>query len=90
VRASALPESLREAESAGVSAELVKVTLEAFAASNQGPLPPVEQTRAYEEVLPGAAERLFRMAELQLEHRHELECMTVKEATNQSWWGAAA
>lgn len=34
-----------------------------------GPLPPPEVLRGYNDVLPGAAERIFTMAEAQAEHR---------------------
>lgn len=43
--------------------------------------------RAYEEVLPGAADRILTMAESQQAHRHDLERATVHEAANRSWWG---
>ena len=62
------------------------MTIAAFAAYS-GPLPPAEQIRAYEEVLPGSADRILGMAERQQAHRLELEKMTVSEATNRSWWG---
>ena len=64
------------------------MTIAAFAAYS-GPLPPAEQIRAYEEVLPGSADRILGMAERQQAHRLELEKMTVSEATNRSWWGCA-
>jgi uncharacterized membrane protein len=35
----------------------------------QGPVPPPEYFRGYEEVLPGAADRILRMAEREQEHR---------------------
>jgi uncharacterized membrane protein len=85
----AIPEPLREAlNQPGVPPELVQMTVAAFASSSySGPLPPADQLLAYEKVLPGSADRLLRMAERQQEHRHELERMTVREATNRSWWG---
>jgi len=83
-----LPEPLREALSQpGVSPQLMSMTLAAFSAHYAGPLPPAEQIRAYEEVLPGAADRILAMAERQQEHRQALERNTVEEATNRSWWG---
>lgn len=83
-----LPAPLREALSQpGVSPQLVSMTLAAFTASYVGPLPPAEQIRAYEEVLPGSADRILAMAERQQEHRQNLERVTVNEATNRSWWG---
>jgi uncharacterized membrane protein len=83
-----LPAPLREALSQpGVPPQLLSMTLAAFTASYAGPLPPADQIRAYEEVLPGSADRILAMAERQQEHRHELERVTINEAANRSWWG---
>lgn len=38
--------------------------------SFRGPLPPPSTLAQYEETLPGSAERLMTMAEVQAEHRH--------------------
>ena len=38
-----------------------------------GPLPPPEIFRGYEEVLPGSADRILKMAELEPQHRHCLQ-----------------
>ena len=38
-----------------------------------GPLPPPAFLRSFEEILPGAAERVFTMAEKQQSHRHAVE-----------------
>lgn len=38
-----------------------------------GPLPPPQQLMGYEQVLPGSAERIIRMAEEQAAHRRGLE-----------------
>lgn len=43
----------------------------------EGPLPPGYMLREYEEVLPGAADRVFRMAEQQAEHRQYMEKQVV-------------
>lgn len=84
-----LPALLREAlKQPGVPSEVARMTIAAFSASSHsGPLPPAEQIRAYEDVLPGAADRILSMAERQQAHRQQLESLTVKEATNRSWWG---
>lgn len=67
--------------------QVLSMTLAAFSASYAGPLPPADQIRAYEEVLPGSAGRILAMAERQHEHRQKLERVTVEEAANRSWWG---
>ncbi len=40
-----------------------------------GPLPPPEALQRYENILPGAGDRIIRMAEIQQKHTHE-EAMT--------------
>jgi uncharacterized membrane protein len=83
-----LPAPLREALSQpGVSPQAVSMTLAAFAAIYSGPLPPADQIRAYEEVLPGSADRILAMAERQQDHRHSLERVAVDEAASRSRWG---
>ena len=39
----------------------------------EGPLPPPSALKEYEEVLPGAANRILKMAERQLVHRQKME-----------------
>jgi uncharacterized membrane protein len=52
-----------------------------FAQHFRGPLPPPELLEHYEKVLPGGAERIFRMAENEQEHRHALEKTLPKRAS---------
>ena len=40
---------------------------------HEGPIPAPESIAKYEAILPGSADRLFRMAEKQMEHRQQLE-----------------
>jgi len=42
-----------------------------------GPLPPPETLRKYEELLPGSADRIFRMVETQSNHRQALESTVI-------------
>ena len=42
-------------------------------AHRSGPLPIPEEFAHYDRVVPGAAERILRMAESELQHRHEVE-----------------
>lgn len=44
-----------------------------FSAEFSGPLPPPGALEKYEQVSPGAAERIIAMAEAEISHRHELE-----------------
>lgn len=59
--------------------------------SFRGPLPPPEHLEGYNRVVEGGAERIFRMAERQSEHRVGLEDHSVKEGLKQSgrgqWFG---
>jgi uncharacterized membrane protein len=43
------------------------------AAAYSGPLPDASQFQAYEMTLPGAADRIIKMAEKESEHRHKKE-----------------
>jgi len=46
--------------------------------SYSGPLPPPAAMAKYEEICPGSAERILKMAELQSEHRKHLECKVIE------------
>jgi uncharacterized membrane protein len=51
-----------------------------------GPLPPPESLAKYEQVLPGSADRIIRMAEQQALHRQQLERLVISSnATAQKW-----
>jgi uncharacterized membrane protein len=45
---------------------------------HQGPLPPPAILKQYDEVVPGAAERIMTMAENQAQHRQELEASVIR------------
>lgn len=51
-----------------------------FQSHNQysGPLPKPEDLAKYEQVIPGAAERIIKMAEREMQHRHEYETRSSK------------
>lgn len=55
--------------------------------SFKGPMPPPEMLKGYEEILPGASERILRMAEKQQEHRMKIETVIVDRQTRQSGYG---
>lgn len=55
--------------------------------SHSGPLPSFETLDGYEQTLPGAADRVFKMAENQQEHRIGMEKMVVRRQLNQSGTG---
>lgn len=43
-----------------------------------GPLPPPESLKQYDNIVPGAAERILSMAEKEMSHRHHKEDRTLK------------
>jgi uncharacterized membrane protein len=45
---------------------------------HQGPLPSPALLKQYDEVVPGAAERIMTMAENQAQHRQELEASVIR------------
>src|SRR3990167_6669765 len=55
--------------------------------SFSGPLPPPETLKKFDEVVPGAAERIIKMAEGQFVHRTELEKLVIKSDVERSKWG---
>lgn len=55
-----------------------------------GPLPPPEVLERYNSIVPGAAERILKMAETQSLHRQELEKIAVKSGSRDSICGIVA
>ena len=55
--------------------------------SFSGPLPPPEVLKKFDEVVPGAAERIIKMAERQFTHRTELERKVIDSDIARSKWG---
>ena len=50
-----------------------ELRIQAMMRSFSGPLPPPEALERYNQIVPGAAERIIAMAESQHDHRQELE-----------------
>lgn len=48
---------------------------------SSGPLPPPEALQKYDAILPGAAERIFRMAEKEQEHAHGMTRTVTRDIT---------
>lgn len=57
---------------------VVKESLVAFS----GPIPPPEQFEQYENILPGSADRILKMAEKQQDHRIEIEKEAISKSLN--------
>ena len=52
-----------------------------------GPLPSPETLKKFNEVVPGAAERIIKMAEDQSRHRRDLEKRVIESDLSRSKWG---
>ena len=52
--------------------------------SFSGPLPPPEILKKFDEIVPGAAERIIKMAEEQSAHRKELERKVIESDISRS------
>ena len=59
-------------------------------AEYSGPLPLPAHFREYEEILPGAAERILALSEKQTEHRQYLEKHVTKGDGRRAWTGLIA
>ncbi len=59
------------------------LSMEAF----QGPIPPPAVLESYERIVPGAAERILKMAENQAVHRQGIEQIVVRSGSRDSLWG---
>src|SRR3989338_5638440 len=55
--------------------------------SFSGPLPPPEVLQKFEEVVPGSADRIIKMAEGQFAHRIDLEKKVISSDIQQSKYG---
>jgi uncharacterized membrane protein len=64
--------------SARRAALIAQIQSESFS----GPLPPPDALARYDQIVPGAAERIIAMAEKQAEHRQKLESTVVKGNTS--------
>ncbi len=52
-----------------------------------GPLPHPDTLARYDEIVPGAAERIIKMAEKEMSHRHETENRMNKNAIRVAYLG---
>lgn len=67
-----MPGSLRrQRQRAAERTQLTKTILEAVVF--QGPIPPPELLKQYDEFVPGAGDRILSMAEKEQDHRHRQE-----------------
>ncbi len=52
-----------------------------------GPIPPPNVIAGYESIVPGAAERIIKMAEIQSAHRQEMESIIIRAESRDSLLG---
>ena len=64
--------------------------IEVMAAAWQGPLPPPHELRQYNEIVPGAADRIIEMAEKQSDHRIQMEKTVIGGDSKRSYIGIFA
>lgn len=70
------PEFLRKLEACVLDG---KFSIEHKTSLHQSPLPPLDELRALEKILPGGTDRILRMAEKEQIHRHGMEWAEVKQ-----------
>lgn len=76
-------EIIKSAPSSKVQTRTAHVTAESFA----GPIPRPAILQGYEQIVPGSAERIIKMAEAQAAHRQSLEARVVRSDTRKSVLG---
>lgn len=67
--------------------EFREVIAEVVQSEFSGPIPPPSIIKGYEEVLPGSADRIIKMAENQSSHRQAMESKMVKTEARDSLLG---
>ena len=75
------------AASPQVGAELGSLVGVSISGTYSGPIPPPQLLHEFDQVIPGAAERILRMAEKQQDHRIRLESRVITSDTYRSWAG---
>lgn len=67
-----------------------QVSVSAAEYHHSGPIPDPMTLERYESILPGAAERIMRMAEDQSSHRREMESVVIRSRARDSLLGIVA
>ena len=61
-----------------------RIELTSFMQAYSGPIPPPDILKGIEDIVPGGADRVIRMAENQAAHRQKMEATIVKRDYNQA------
>ena len=81
------PNNSRGVRKTDQAADSVGVSATVTAAAWSAPIPPPVALQQYEEILPGSADRILKMAEDQAGHRIELEKTVVSGDSKRSYIG---
>ena len=81
--------NIEETNAANINSEeqVKQVVAEVIRSEFSGPIPPPSIIRGYEEILPGAADRIMRMAENQSAHRQNMESKMIGTESRDSLLG---
>lgn len=78
---------IKEMEKQSKEADIIRREVRQVVSEFSGPLPPPSIIKGYEDVLPGAAERILEMAEKQSEHRQFMERKMISTESRDSLLG---
>lgn len=67
--------------------EIIQSLIKVERNSYSGPIPPPALLKGYEDILPGSADRILKMAEKQSDHRREIEKIAVESGARDSRLG---
>lgn len=67
--------------------QMERAVANVFQSEFHGPIPPPNIIKGYEEVVPGAADRIITMAENQAKHRQTMEATMIKAESRDSLLG---
>jgi uncharacterized membrane protein len=84
------PDFPAEHQSSQSQGEADHAVIASFAEVSVGPLPPPHVLQGYNEIVPGAADRILQMAERQSDHRMEMERAVVNGDSKRSYLGLIA
>ena len=87
MRSPDIPSRQQAAQSQADDEQAVVAT---YAELTVGPLPPPHILKGYNDIVPGAADRLLQMAERQSDHRMEMERAVVSADSRRSYIGLVA
>jgi uncharacterized membrane protein len=79
-----IQEELKRIEPDTKKRDRILAVFESHSITHRGPLPSPDSLRQYEQIVPGLAERIVKMAENQSSHRMDLEQKVVNDQLGES------